>query len=47
MDFLGTPEGQLFIAVAVGLVAVGAAYYMFSSKKPKGFDRFFGDVILF
>ncbi|KAG6413130.1 hypothetical protein SASPL_125832 [Salvia splendens] len=35
MDFLGTPEGQLFIAVAVGLVGVGAAYFLLSSKKPK------------
>ena len=37
MEFLGTPEGQLFIAVAVGLVGVGAAYFLLSSKKPKGF----------
>ncbi|KAL3841075.1 hypothetical protein ACJIZ3_025666 [Penstemon smallii] len=35
MDFLATSEGQLFIAVAVGLVAVGAAYVLFSPKKPK------------
>ncbi|XP_057767346.1 NADH--cytochrome b5 reductase 1-like [Salvia miltiorrhiza] len=34
-DFLGTPEGQLFLAVAVGLVGVGAAYFLLSSKKPK------------
>ncbi|KAL8460148.1 hypothetical protein ACS0TY_031116 [Phlomoides rotata] len=37
MDFLGTSEGHLFVAVAVGLVAVGAAYVLLSSnnKKPK------------
>lgn len=40
MDFLATSEGQLFVAVAVGLVAVGAAYVLFSSKKPKGFINF-------
>ena len=39
MEFLGTPGGQLSIAVAVGLVGVGvgAAYFLLSSKKPKGF----------
>ncbi|PIN06471.1 NADH-cytochrome b-5 reductase [Handroanthus impetiginosus] len=35
MEFLATSEGQLFVGVAVGLVAVGAAYFLFSSKKPK------------
>ncbi|XP_047941423.1 NADH--cytochrome b5 reductase 1-like isoform X2 [Salvia hispanica] len=37
MEFLGTPGGQLSIAVAVGLVGVGvgAAYFLLSSKKPK------------
>ncbi|KAK4392589.1 putative lysophospholipase BODYGUARD 4 [Sesamum angolense] len=35
MDFLATSEGQLAVGVAVGLVAVGAAYVLFSSKKPK------------
>ncbi|KAL2526546.1 NADH--cytochrome b5 reductase 1 [Abeliophyllum distichum] len=36
MDFLQTSEGQLFVGVAVGLVAVGAAaYFLFSSKKTK------------
>lgn len=36
MDFLATSEGQLLVGVAVGLVAIGAAYFLFSSKKPKG-----------
>ncbi|KAK4431983.1 NADH--cytochrome reductase 1 [Sesamum alatum] len=35
MNFLATSEGQLAVGVAVGLVAVGAAYVLFSSKKPK------------
>ncbi|KAL3819594.1 hypothetical protein ACJIZ3_005499 [Penstemon smallii] len=35
MDFLATSESQLFVAVAVGIVAVGAAYFLFSSKKPR------------
>ncbi|KAL3637028.1 NADH-cytochrome b5 reductase [Castilleja foliolosa] len=35
MEFLATSEGQLFVGVAVGLVAIGAAYFLFSSKKPK------------
>ncbi|KAK6159042.1 hypothetical protein DH2020_006356 [Rehmannia glutinosa] len=35
MDFLATSEGQLFVGVAVGLIAVGAAYLLFSSNKPK------------
>ncbi|KAK6151426.1 hypothetical protein DH2020_014061 [Rehmannia glutinosa] len=35
MDLLATSEGQLFIGVAVGLIAVGGAYVLFSSKKPK------------
>ncbi|KAL7138162.1 hypothetical protein ABFS83_10G145300 [Erythranthe nasuta] len=35
MDFLATSEGQLFVGVAVALVAVGAVYFLFSSKKPK------------
>ncbi|XP_022868217.1 NADH--cytochrome b5 reductase 1-like [Olea europaea var. sylvestris] len=36
MEFLETPEGQLYIGVAVGLIAVcAAAYFLFSSKKPK------------
>lgn len=36
MDFLATYEGQLSVGVAVGLIAVAAAYILFSSKKPKG-----------
>ncbi|KAL6539694.1 hypothetical protein OROHE_011465 [Orobanche hederae] len=36
MDFWASSEGQLFIGVSVGLIAVGAAYFLFSSKKPKG-----------
>ncbi|XP_057787266.1 NADH--cytochrome b5 reductase 1-like [Salvia miltiorrhiza] len=35
MDFLATSEGQLVVGVAVGLVAIAAAYFLFSSKKPK------------
>ncbi|KAL0359747.1 UNVERIFIED_CONTAM: NADH--cytochrome reductase 1 [Sesamum angustifolium] len=35
MDFLATSEGQLVVGVAVGLIAIGAAYFLFSSKKPK------------
>ncbi|KAL3632670.1 NADH-cytochrome b5 reductase [Castilleja foliolosa] len=35
MDILATSEGQLFIGVAVGLIAIAAAYFLFSSKKPK------------
>ncbi|XP_075492243.1 NADH--cytochrome b5 reductase 1-like [Primulina tabacum] len=35
MDFLATSEGQLFVGVAVGLVAVGVAYFLLSPKKPK------------
>ncbi|KAL2482936.1 NADH--Cytochrome [Forsythia ovata] len=36
MEFLETSEGQLYIGVAVGLIAFGvAAYFLFSSKKPK------------
>ncbi|KAL6509005.1 NADH-cytochrome b5 reductase [Orobanche gracilis] len=35
MDFWASSEGQLFIGVSVGLIAVGAAYFLFSSKKPK------------
>ncbi|CAI9787467.1 unnamed protein product [Fraxinus pennsylvanica] len=36
MEFLETSEGQLYIGVAVGLIAVcAAAYFLFSSKKPK------------
>ncbi|CAI9754773.1 unnamed protein product [Fraxinus pennsylvanica] len=36
MEFLETSQGRLYIGVAVGLIAVGAAaYVMFSSKKPK------------
>ncbi|GFP99617.1 NADH--cytochrome b5 reductase 1 [Phtheirospermum japonicum] len=35
MDFLATSEGQLFVGVAVGLIAIGVAYFLFSSKKPK------------
>ncbi|XP_022863670.1 NADH--cytochrome b5 reductase 1-like isoform X2 [Olea europaea var. sylvestris] len=36
MEFLETSEGQLYIGVAVGLIAVSAAaYFLFSSKKPK------------
>ncbi|XP_051150134.1 NADH--cytochrome b5 reductase 1 [Andrographis paniculata] len=35
MDFLATSEGQLAVGVAVALVAVGVAYFAFSSKKPK------------
>ncbi|CAK9176646.1 unnamed protein product [Ilex paraguariensis] len=35
MDFLETPEIQI-LGVAVALVAVAAAVYFFSSKKPKG-----------
>lgn len=36
MEFLATAEGRLAVGVAVGLVAIGAAYFLFSSKKPKG-----------
>lgn len=36
MDFLATYESQLSVGVAVGLIAVAAAYILFSSKKPKG-----------
>ncbi|KAL7093097.1 hypothetical protein ACP275_11G022000 [Erythranthe tilingii] len=35
MDFLATSNGQLFVGVTVGLIAVGAAYILLSSKKPK------------
>ncbi|KAI3444202.1 hypothetical protein Pfo_000867 [Paulownia fortunei] len=35
MDFLATSEGQLFVGVAAGLIAIGAAYFLFSSTKPK------------
>ncbi|KAK4404622.1 NADH--cytochrome reductase 1 [Sesamum angolense] len=35
MDFLATSEGQLIVGVAVGLIAIGAAYFLLSSKKPK------------
>ncbi|XP_073305218.1 NADH--cytochrome b5 reductase 1-like [Primulina huaijiensis] len=35
MDLLATSEGQLFVGVAVGLVAVGVAYFLLSPKKPK------------
>ncbi|GER52591.1 NADH:cytochrome B5 reductase 1 [Striga asiatica] len=35
MDFLATSEGQLFVGVAVGLIAIVAAYFLLSSKKPK------------
>ncbi|KAG8367740.1 hypothetical protein BUALT_Bualt16G0104300 [Buddleja alternifolia] len=35
MDFLSSSEGQLLISVSVGLIAVGTAYYLLSSKKPK------------
>ncbi|KAL2465827.1 NADH--cytochrome b5 reductase 1 [Abeliophyllum distichum] len=36
MEFLETSEGQLYIGVGVGLIAVGvAAYFLFSSTKPK------------
>lgn len=38
MDFLQYPEGQI-LGVAIAVVAVGAsAYFLFSSKKPKGLD---------
>ncbi|KAE9599681.1 putative cytochrome-b5 reductase [Lupinus albus] len=37
MDFLHTPEIQIFVGVAVAVVAVGVgAFYLYSSKKPKG-----------
>ncbi|KAI4348513.1 hypothetical protein L6164_009228 [Bauhinia variegata] len=37
MDFLQTPENQLFLGVAVAIVAIGiGALYLYSSKKPKG-----------
>ncbi|KAL8489037.1 hypothetical protein ACS0TY_024616 [Phlomoides rotata] len=35
MDFLATSEGKLFVGVAVGFVAIGAVYFLFSPKKPK------------
>ncbi|XP_073316733.1 NADH--cytochrome b5 reductase 1-like [Primulina huaijiensis] len=35
MDFLATSEGQLCVGVAVGLVAVGVAYFLLSPKEPK------------
>ncbi|KAL3623914.1 NADH-cytochrome b5 reductase [Castilleja foliolosa] len=35
MDFLASTEGQFFVTVAVGLIAVGAAYFLFSNKKSK------------
>ncbi|XP_073150129.1 NADH--cytochrome b5 reductase 1 [Henckelia pumila] len=35
MNFLATSEGQLFVGVAVGLVAIGVAYFLLSPKKPK------------
>ncbi|CAH9127443.1 unnamed protein product [Cuscuta epithymum] len=36
MDFFEKPEAQLFIGVAVALLAAAAAAYVYSSKKPKG-----------
>lgn len=47
MDFLATSEGQLLVGVAVGLVAIGAAYFLFSSKKPKGLMAVLVTQILF
>ncbi|CAL0322848.1 unnamed protein product [Lupinus luteus] len=36
MDFLNIPDIQIFVGVAVAVVAVGVgAFYLFSSKKPK------------
>ncbi|GFP91093.1 NADH--cytochrome b5 reductase 1 [Phtheirospermum japonicum] len=35
MDFWASSEGQLFVTVAVGLIAVGAAYFLFPKKKSK------------
>ncbi|XP_042003549.1 NADH--cytochrome b5 reductase 1-like [Salvia splendens] len=35
MDFLATSEGQLVVGVAVGVIAIAAAYFFLSSNKPK------------
>jgi len=45
MDFLQAPENQIYLGVAVAVVAVGlGAVFLFSSKKRSKGETFFGFI---